>query len=197
MKALFALAVAFCVVAASTAEAARVAVTVNGNIASVYLKAAKGPEQGGDLNGDFDTVGFNFVANASNGTTLTNVASGAGRPAGDPFTYRNRVLDADPLDGGLGWSILGQTINAQGATWGGGPLGATIDTGPADGPGLFLQNLQFSGPANRMSGQGTIELLSAGATIATFNIVIPEPATMGLGSFALLGLAGLRRRFLA
>jgi hypothetical protein len=195
MKALFALTVAVCVVAASTAQAARVAVTTNGNVASVYLKAAKGAENGGDLNGDFDTIDFLFTANAP--TTLTNLSSGAGKPAGEAFTYRNRILDADPLDGGLGFSVVGQTINAQGAAWAGGPLGATIQTGAADSTGLFLQNFNFSGPANKLSGAGRVQLISAGTVVAEIPIVIPEPGSMMLGGSALLGLVGLVRRRIA
>ena len=192
MKALFALALATCVLAASTAQAARVAVTTNGAIASVYLKAAKGAEFGGDLNGDFDTIDFQFTATAP--TTLLNLSSGAGKPAGDAFTYRNRVLDADPLDGGLGFSVVGQTINAQGASWAGGPLGQTIQTGAADSTGLFLQNFNFSGPANKLSGTGRVQLISAGNIVAEIPIVIPEPTSVMLTASALIGLLGLRRR---
>jgi hypothetical protein len=198
MKALFSLALAVCILAASTAQAARVAVTTNGNVASVYLKAAKGAENGGDLNGDFDTLDFLF--NSSTGVEMTNITSGnnAGvpRPAGDPFTYRNRVLEGDPLDGGLGWNVLAPNpaITPTEMQWTGGPLGGTIATGDAAGPGLFLANLQFGGPANKASGAGRVQLISAGNIVATIPIIIPEPASFGILGVAMMGLAGLRRR---
>jgi hypothetical protein len=197
MKALFSLAVAVCVLAASTAQAARIAVTTNGNIASVYLKAGLGAENGGDLNGDFDTVDFLFNTNA--GVSHTNISSGVGRSAGDAFTFRSRQLDGDPLDGGLGWNVLAPTpaITATTVQWAGGPLGGTVDTGAAAGPGLFLTNFNFSGPANKDSGAGRVQLISAGNVIATIPIIIPEPASFGLIGMSLVGLAGLRRRFLA
>lgn len=193
MKALLSLVAAVSVLACSTAQAARIAVVTNGPTASVFLKAGLGSENGGDLNGQFDTVDFAFTPTAP--AALQSITSGAGpRPAGDPFTYRNRVLDADPLDDGLGWSIVGQSITANGVVWAGGPLGLTISTGPAAGPGLFLQNFQFNGPANKNVGTGRVQLIRAGTIVAEIPIVVPEPTTIGLFATSLVGLLGLRRR---
>jgi hypothetical protein len=186
-----------CAFMASTAEAAQAVVSVNGNVATAYLHAARGSAFGGDLNGDFDTVDFLFSTNA--GTSLTNISSGfdAGvpRPAGEPFTFRNRVLDQDPLDGGLGWNVLAPSpaITATTMQWAGGVLGGTIDTGPAQGPGLFLANLHFNGPADRAGGFGRVQLIRAGTVVAELPF-IPEPASIGLVGMGMLGLTALRRR---
>src|SRR4051794_37689579 len=49
------------------------------------------------------------------------------RPAGQAFTYRNRLLDTDPADpdvsGGKGWTLIAPTTTATLVTISGGPLG--------------------------------------------------------------------------
>jgi hypothetical protein len=193
MKALLALTfTTACALMASTAEAAQAVVTRNGNVATFYLHAARGAENGGNLNGMFDTVDFLFVTNA--GVQLTNV-SGLRRTPGDHFTYMNNNLRFDPLDGGLGWAILFPTpaLTSTKMQWAGGPLGGTIDTGPAQGPGLFVANLNFNGPASVASGTGRVQLISAGTIIAELPF-IPEPASFGLCGMSLVGLVTLRRR---
>ncbi|HMO85038.1 MAG TPA: hypothetical protein PKC18_08990 [Lacipirellulaceae bacterium] len=195
MKALLSLAVALTLMACSTAQAARIAVTTNGNVASVFLK-------GDDLNGVVNALGFRFEATAPAVfvNPVNGLLAGEPRPAGQQFTHRNRALDLATDEGGLGWTLLNTTpaTSATLMTFEGGPLGGTIDTGPADGPGLFLANFFFNGPAVKTVGTGQVWLLNAaGDELFRGNITIPEPAALGLGSFALIGIAGLRRRLSA
>lgn len=182
---------ALAVLATTQANAAELYLKRNGNIATFYLDLAK-PSLFAPLNldGQIDTIDFMFTAGPPG--TLTALSSGAGKPAGEPFTYRNRMLDADPLDGGLGWSVVGQTINASGMTWAGGPLGATISTsGQPDGR-LFLANLHFNAPANKLSGTGRVQLIRAGNIVAEL-LPTPEPAASVLGVFALVALRAASR----
>jgi hypothetical protein len=180
---------ASCLYAASRAQAAQLRLVVNGNIATIYLNAALGAANGGDLNDKFDTIDFSFTT--APGVTMTNVA-GVREFPGEPFNYRNGLLNADPLDGGLGWNIL-TPIPAMTPTtvqWTGGPLGKTINTGDAAGGGLFLHNLQLSSPVSKSSGIARILLLRAGNIVA--DMQTPEPSSFAL---AAAGVAlALRRR---
>ena len=79
------------------------------------------------------------------------LSSGTSRAAGDPNTFRNRVLDADPLDGGLGWLVPGAVVNATTFSFGGGPPGEKINSSTQPNGDLFLANFFFTGQplANR------------------------------------------------
>lgn len=91
------------------------------------------------------------------------------RPAGQAFTYRNRVLDRDPAEPevpGLGWTQLGIVINANELSFTGGPLGSVINTSGQPGGRLFIANVYL----------------------------IPEPASFALGARALLGMPAAVRR---
>lgn len=125
----------------------------------VTLVNAAGQAVGPVLNaapGLDDPVGYLPFGNLSNGLT-GNIP----RPAGQPFTYYNRMLDGDPLDGGMGWSLVGVVRTSTELAFAGGPLGANISTSSQPGGRLFLANLYH----------------------------IPEPASVSLAAAALAVLA--------
>lgn len=96
MKKIFAIALTLVVAVASSATAASISVkpvgTAANNVYSIYV-------DGEASNGAFDTIYFKVTP--STGTfinTNSGAAAGVPRPAGDAFTYPNRMLNADPLD---------------------------------------------------------------------------------------------------
>lgn len=190
MKSILTLVALVTLAVGSTANAASLhVVTTNGGATNaIYL-------DGETQNGTFNTVIFSAVPNGA--ATFQALSSGVGKPAGDPNTYRNRALDADPLDGGLGWSLVGTQTTASALTFSGGPLGSNITTADAPGGRLFLGNVQLpTGPG--MTGTATVTLVDGtGAQVgdilsATFPI--PEPASLGLVGMSTLALAAFRRR---
>jgi hypothetical protein len=195
MKKILVLVAAICVMGAASAKAALLNQVQNGTTISVYLDASAVA----GANGQFDTVIYDSAPDV--GSTFaapgSGLASGAPRPAGQASTYRNRVLDLDPTDvdnpGGLGWSIVGASTVASALNFTGGPLGLKITTPPStpQAPGLFLANYSLTGV-----GSAHVQIVSAGTILGeqTITLGIPEPATVGLASMALLGLVGLRRR---
>jgi hypothetical protein len=182
------------ILACGSAKAASLAIVANGSTPytySVYLN-------GTGVNGNFNTIKldarprlvlvqlsdsmgrvvadlvapFSLGQPSPPGYAFANLSSGqvAGvpRPAGEAFTYYNRLLNADPLDapGGKGWSLLGIKVTEDLVGFSGGPLGANITTANEPNGQLFLANLYY----------------------------VPEPAACGLVGMALLGLVALRRR---
>jgi hypothetical protein len=160
------------------------------------------------LNGQFDTIDFLFQMHS--GLQLTNISSGlnAGVPRlpGEPFTFRNRALDQDPLDGGLGWNVLAPTpaITPSTIQWAGGPLGGTIDTRVGHKGGwLFLANFYFSPPVDaELPIGGRIQLISGGNVVMEIPKLlidmtiplpeVPEPAAGVLGWSLFAALAAAR-----
>jgi hypothetical protein len=162
------IAVASLAVAASAADAATLSIgsfqdwSVRG-IAAIYL-------DGDADNGNFDTITFSarpqsvvHVQLISAGTVISELifpffqpislspfanqnsglSAGVPRPAGQTFTYINRLLHADPLKfpGGLGWVVFGLVNRPDELSFVTGPLGGRIDTaGQPDGR-LFLANI--------------------------------------------------------
>jgi hypothetical protein len=192
-------------VIACNAHAARIGIANVGEAWALFLN-------GEGASGQFDTVGVVFTASSQ--FTLTNINSGfiqgfTPRAAGDQSTFINRRLDQDPLDGGLGWSILGREVTADRLTFGGGPLGGAIETRVGHKGGwLFLANFLFSPPVDaesmKFAGSLSVELLRAGRVIATLPTPlegfiiplpeVPEPAAGVLGCSLLAVLAAVRSR---
>jgi hypothetical protein len=191
MKSILTLAALVGLVACSTANAASLVVerTNNDQTNAIYLV-------GEAQNGLFNTVKLD--ATPSDGAAFQALNSGldAGvpRPAGQQMTYLNRQLNADPLDGGLGWSLLGTATTANSLAFSGGPLGSNITTADQAGGRLFLGNVQLPAGAK---GVALVQLSdAAGSVVAdlTGQLGVPEPATFGLVSMSLLGLFAARRR---
>jgi PEP-CTERM motif-containing protein len=142
----------------------------------------------------FDTVEVTVTPDP--GTTFTNptsgLVSGSPRPAGDAFTYLNRVLNGDPLDDPtfLGWSILGLSNIATEFKFTGGPLGATINTNGD----LFLANINMNSAGG--TGMANVKTYRLGEIVAdlTIPLGIPEPASVALAGMGLLGMVAVRRR---
>jgi hypothetical protein len=194
MKSILTLAALVGLVACSTANAASLQIVKTGNdlTNAVYLL-------GEADNGNFNTVIFKAspTAPATFAAQSSGLNAGAPRPAGDAFTYPNRLLNSDPLDfpGGQNWSLLGQVNTAAALEFTGGPLGGNVSTANEAGGRLFLGNIQLS------SGVGVVNVQLVNATGAQVGPTltgdlgaIPEPASVGLIGMAMLGLAGLRRR---
>lgn len=188
MKRSSALAALVVLVSGTTAHAASLSVNSTDSFKThaIYLS-------GEAQNGAFNTVIFSAVP--LGGGQFLALSSGVGKPAGDPNTYRNRALDADPLDGGLGWSLVGTQTTATALTFSGGPLGSNITTADQPGGRLFLANLRISLDFNHYISVQLVDATGAqvGPTLDTF-IPGPEPSSCGLAGIAMLGLAAVRRR---
>ncbi len=156
MKRSLSLTVALAFLVLPHAHAASLSVVKTGTAYAVYLN-------GGADNGGFDTIAVNLTPTGS--ATFTNQTSGlvAGvpRPAGQAFSYPNRALGGDPLDGPpfLAWVILDPMNTPTRLSFDGGPLGQKISTASQPGENLFLANV------NMPTGQGVanVKAISNGA----------------------------------
>lgn len=174
------------VLVCSTANAASLHVNTTNSLQTnaIYL-------DGGPQNGLFNTVIFEAVPISP--PMFINLSSGVGKPAGDANTYRNRALDADPLDGGLGWSLVGAQTTATSLTFTGGPLGSNITTADQPGGRLFLANLHFAPPYGFFNAR--VQLLDGtGTRVADLWILAPEPTSAILSVMSPFGLVVSRRR---
>jgi hypothetical protein len=191
MKSILTLALVGLVASTANAASLRVEMTKGNQTNAIYLIGA-------EHNKLFNTVKLEATPDAGGtpanafGSPNSGLNAGVPRPAGEAFTYLNRQLNADPLDGGLGWSLLGTSTTANLLGFSGGPLGANIST---EATGLFLGNVQFAGAG--MRGTAKVQLSdAAGAVIAdlTAPLGIPEPGSLGLVGMGMLALAAVRRR---
>lgn len=115
-----------------------------------------------------DPFTFHWDLRREFGRLDSGAVAGIPRPPGQQATYINRMLNADPLDvdGGMAWNILGLTRTPTEVSFAGGPPVGKINTASEPDGRLFLAN---------------------------FYVPIPEPATAGLASLAVLALAAICR----
>jgi hypothetical protein len=174
-----------------SAPAAAVELTYQqfGNAVSFFL-------DGQELNGHFNAI--DVVIEPVAPTIFTNISllpEQPIRPPGEPFTYENALLGADPMENanGLGWSILGLTRTSTRLAFAGGPLGLLIDTSGQPDGNLFLGNVYLSSPLPQGGFTARVQLVDAGNLVADLTAV-PEPAGVAVCVAGLLGLATSRRR---
>jgi hypothetical protein len=177
-------------VACSTAQGASLHVEkTQGNLINAIFLDGEGQ------NSLFNTVKFQATPNGS--AIFQELVGGFGfviRPPGEPKTYINQNLNNDPLDGGLGWSVLGVLRTPNELSFTGGPLGQIITTANEPDGRLFLGNVYLSAGG---SGVATVQLSDAqGAVVADLQapLGVPEPAAVCLVTLSLLGSAPARRR---
>jgi hypothetical protein len=188
-----------CLFISTPAYAARKGFAKIGDSWSLFIR-------GDELNGMFDTVDVSYTP--ASGGQFANLASGlnAGVPRapGEPFTFVNRALDQDPLDGGSGWAIVGRTVTANQLSFAGGPLGGRIDTSSGPQGWLFLANLSLTNDSARPFASGRVQLINAGVIVSELpvlldgseiipNPLVPEPASGIIIIAGALGSAALRR----
>ena len=180
---------ALCIQFCSTAHAATFSsVPTTFEIWSLYVN----PQE---LDNGFDTVIFDAVPTV--GFQFANVnsgnLSGEPRPAGHRFTYRNRMLDADPAE------YWGPGLDHGRHHQHGGPdrlhrrAARQQDRYDHEPAGLILANFVMV-QGNR--GRATVQLVNAGTIVfqASIPIIDPEPTSSCLGVSALVALAAMRRR---
>ena len=186
-----------CLVAQSaTATAASITIKpVGSNPDSVYSLYVDGEAS----NGAFDTIFFE--AKAFGAASFINVNSGAvagvPRPAGQLFTYPNRMLNADPLDfpGALGLTQVGLVNNGKELSYTVGSLGGTMTTAAQADGDLFLGNVKVSDPHSFWTNlYFHVQLISAGNVIFDDSFGVPEPASLSIAAFGFAGLIATRRR---
>ncbi|WP_152097614.1 hypothetical protein [Lacipirellula parvula] len=154
---------------------------------SVYL-------HGDSLNENFDA--FRFRALPLEGQSFLNLNSGliagAARPAGSPFTYRNRLLDYDPLDdpNGKGWVVINPITTSSEVSFAGGTLTGKISTAGEPQGKLFLANLVPSATGFGVA-RLDISLFNAGQLVFT---TLPEPSSLFLCAGVFVGTIMSRRR---
>ncbi|MBL9165333.1 MAG: hypothetical protein JNL18_21580 [Planctomycetaceae bacterium] len=162
------------------------------NVGSFYI-------DGDNLNGTFDTIFFQVKAHGATSFINTNSGAVAGipRPAGQPFTYPNRMITADPLDfpGGLALTQVGLVNNAQELSYTAGKLGGTISTGAEVNGDLFLGNVMTAPGFFCLTFQ--IQLITAGNVVYDTGVVdlCPEPASLSIAALSFVGLLVASRRF--
>jgi hypothetical protein len=192
MKNILVLAVLGLATVASTAHAARFTYSgSNGNYA-FYLRSEGTVFNGVDFKVTPDTGQFQNL----NGGLL----GGVPRPAGFAATYRNRAIDlaVDDIDNpgiGKGWTLILPRVNATQVSITGGPLSGNISTAAEPNGRLFLANILLL-PGVRATA--TITLVNGSTTVGQlpleYEVDVPEPATLGMASVSVLGLATIRRR---
>lgn len=148
---------------------------------------------GGDLNGQFDTIEFFAVPGQGEAFRYLGFGTVQMSPVspGERRTAMNALLDLPPPFGGYGFSVLGKIIGWERIGFATGPLGQTVDTSAAN-PGLFLANIGVE-----RSVHATADLYRAGNRVASLTAsgVVPEPATAALaGAAGLLWALSRRRR---
>ena len=178
-----------CSLPSSFAYAAALSVTTHPqNVYAIYLDGESTV---------FNGVGFSAIPN--DGVSFLNVPAvsiGRPRPAGQPFTARNRFLDADPAEEpeSKGWTLLGINTTSQKITFSGGPLGQFIDTSTEPDGDLFLANLMLPPKA---TATVQVTLVNGVNTVfeQTLIIGVPEPGTFATAALAAVALIGSNKRF--
>lgn len=186
LTSLSAVAVAF---TSSTASAARLTVETEG--ASPYLVYALFVAGESTV---FNGLGVSVTPDGDAIFQQVTVGTPRIRPPLDPFTYRNRLLDADPSEfpDSKGWTLLGVQNISSHMAFSGGPLGRTIDTGGEPDGKLFLVNVVL---LPGVTATATLQLVNGIDTVftQTLRFPIPEPGAGSLLATLAVALSFRRR----
>lgn len=142
----------------------------------------------GELNGQFDRIEFDarplgdfIFVNPNSG-----LHSGLPRPAGQRFTYRNRLLETSPDDpeivGGLGMTVT-SAVNLPSHFSFTATSPIPVDTSGQVSSRLFLANIvmefDLAGSGDVHNALAHVKLLSNGAIVTELSslFLIPEPGT--------------------
>jgi hypothetical protein len=152
------------------------------------------------LDGEATTFnGVSLSVKPDGGALFQNLTSGIvggnARGPGDAFSYRNRLIDADPLDfpESKEWTLLGVVTTTSEIAFNGGPLGENIDTSTETNNRLFLANIMLPQGA---TATANLTLVEGTTTVhqESVAIPIPEPATLALAGLGMVGLVAVSRR---
>jgi hypothetical protein len=182
-----------CLLACSTATAASLSFTQTGNATSWFLN-------GESENGRFN--GIKVTATISPPVTFTNphsgIVAGAPRPPGQAFTYRNRMLDRDPLDfpEGRGLVIFDAVSTPTELSFFAGSLNGAITTANETDGKLFLANVNVSDLSRfNCLFDLTVQLYLGDILIDQMDdqLLCPEPSTIAVAATLLVGFSCIRR----
>jgi hypothetical protein len=179
-----------CLTTCSATNAASLSYTRTADAFAIFL-------DGEQHNGAFDTFGFWVRPNApAVFTNFSGLLGGPPRPPGQPFTYHNGLLNADPLDdpNSIGLAMLGLIRTPTELSFAASRLGGTITTATQPNGDLFLGNVNMPGAG--ASANVTVQLYRAGDLVQelTATIPVPEPTSMALAGIALAGMIAVSHR---
>jgi hypothetical protein len=189
MKYLAAMAAAACALACTATNAARLEIDWPTSANGVYSFFLHGEMT------TFNGVGFSVKPVFQFLDVTSGLVAGAPRPPGDPFTYRNRLLDADPSEflNSKQWTLLGIVNTPQEIAFSGGPLGQNIKTNTEPGGRLFLANIKL-----QRGGGGaawSLQLVNGVDTVLSVQgYLLPEPAATAIAGMGLVGVMAAHRR---
>jgi hypothetical protein len=174
----------------STAHAASLSYTQTNTAFAIFL-------DGEEHNDQFETIFFEVKPNPPAEFNNNNTGGvGVPRPPGQPFTYYNRLLDADPLDfpGALGLTQVGLVKTPQELSFTVGNLFGTVTTAAQSNGDLFLGNVNMPGAG--ASANVLVQLIRAGNLVQELRmtIPIPEPSAATMAMTALTATTIVRRR---
>jgi hypothetical protein len=183
MKATLVLTIGLALIGCDTAHAASLSYTQNVTAFAIFV-------DGEEHNDNFDTIYFRVTPNSPAVFTRIAMLFGVPRLPGDPLTYPNQMLNADPGDipGGLALSQFGLIRTPEEMSFTVAKLGGIISTASEPNGDLFLGNINMPGAG--ATANVTVQLLRAGSLVEQLTAVvpIPEPAALAMAGMGMVVL---------